>query len=90
MTHDRVQCCIADTLPTSFIKNRNEKLSTHMQIIAVIFCGFRHLRYLCRRKSLEMGMIIKDLCLKKKKKKDFSVHKTLYFSNVQHLGVDWI
>ena len=49
-------------LPTSFIKNRNEKLSTHMQIIAVIFCGFRHLRYLCRRKSLEMGMIIKDLC----------------------------
>ena len=49
-------------LPTSFIKNRNEKLSTHMQNIAVLFCGFMHLRYLCRKKSLEMGMIIKDLC----------------------------
>ena len=77
-------------LPTSFIKNRNEKLSTHMQIIAVIFCGFMHLRYLCRKKSLEMGMIIKDLCPHIVHKKDFSVHKTLYFSNVQHLGVDWI
>ena len=30
-------------LPTSFIKNRNEKLSTHMQNIAVLFCGFNHL-----------------------------------------------
>ena len=61
-----------------------------MQIIAVLFCGFMHLRYLCRKKSLEMGMIIKDLCPHIVHKKDFSVHKTLYFSNVQHLGVDWI
>ena len=43
-------------------QNKTDIESCYMQNPAILFCSFVHLYSFCNRKSLEMGMIIKDLC----------------------------